>query len=101
MVGPSGTAGWGRGCRPPLLCMFKPLRALGPAEYLAREGVTSADFFAAAKAATDAGDVGPEAVFVNLLLATSDYQSFLMLMKAEADEAAADEAAAKLGGGDD
>lgn len=77
-----------------------PLPARARAEFLDAEGSTSAEFFAACKAATSSAKLGPETVFVNLLLATSDYPSFLQLMKSEADDAAAGEAAAKAGGSD-
>ncbi len=71
------------------------------AAFLAKEGSTSAEFFAAVRATTHGRGLSSNEVFVNLLLATSDYPSFLSLMKAEADDALADEAIAKAGGEDD
>ena len=67
-----------------------------------KEGSNAADFFAECKAVVaDGKHWGSEAAFVNLLLATSDYPAFLSLMRAEAEEAAGDEALAKSGGADE
>lgn len=79
-----------------LSCERGVIELVSPPEFLTAEGSSSAEFFAAARAAVaDDAKWGPEAVFVNLLLATSDYPAFLTLMKAEAEDAAETEAAEK------
>lgn len=57
-------------------------------EFLKAESSSSSEFYSLCKAVSNSGnDWGEDATFINLLVATSDYESFLRLMKEEAQEA--------------
>lgn len=74
-----------------IACVFVCRVPGGGAEYVSGEGITSLQLYQMIRKEQDACDGrdrwGEAAVFATLVLASSSYESFLAVMKQEADEA--------------
>jgi hypothetical protein len=65
--------------------------------FLSAEGSSTPEFYALCKSVSKSGnDWGDDAVFINLLLAASEYSSFLSLMREEAKSVVEEEVASKV-----